>query len=93
MRATDDLLLVAGMRVTQRAKLIDAGITTLAELADHTGPVADLAVRIVDKLVAQARLQVLQRDTGTPQFEVADPTTAGVATRSRRGGSVLRLRR
>lgn len=72
VRATDDLLLVAGMRVTQRAKLIDAGITTLAELADHTGPVAGLAVRIVDKLVAQARLQVLQRDTGTPQFEVAD---------------------
>ena len=41
VRATDDLLLVAGMRVTQRAKLIDAGITTVAELADHTGPVAN----------------------------------------------------
>ena len=73
VRATDDLLLVAGMRVTQRAKLIDAGINTLAELADHTGPVADLPARTVDKLVAQAKLQVRQRDTGTPQFEVADP--------------------
>ena len=73
MRATDDLLLVAGMRVSQRAKLIDAGITTLAELAEHTGPVADISVRTMDKLVAQARLQVRQRDTGTPQFEVADP--------------------
>jgi len=72
VRAADDLLLVAGMRVTQRAKLIDADITTVAELADHAGPVASLAVRIVDKLVAQAKLQVLQRDTGTPQFEVAD---------------------
>ena len=40
VRAADDLLLVAGMRVSQRAKLIDAGITTVAELADHTGPVA-----------------------------------------------------
>jgi uncharacterized protein len=73
VRATEDLLLVAGMRVTQRAKLIDAGITTLDELADHTGPVAELSVRTVDKLVAQAKLQVCQRDSGTLQFEVADP--------------------
>ncbi len=73
VQATDDLLLVAGMRVTQRAKLIDAGINTLAELADRTGPVADLPARTLDKLVAQAKLQVRQRDTGTPQFEVADP--------------------
>jgi uncharacterized protein len=72
VRATDDLLLVAGMRVTQRAKLLDAGITTLTELAGHTGPVADLPARTVDKLVAQAKLQVRQRDTGTPQYEVAD---------------------
>ena len=73
VRATDDLLLVAGMRVSQRAKLLDAGIGTLAELAEHTGPVAGLSARTLDKLVAQAKLQVRQRDTGTPQFEVADP--------------------
>jgi predicted RecB family nuclease len=73
VRATDDLLLVAGMRVSQRAKLIDAGVNTLAELAGYTGPGADLPVRTLDKLIAQAKLQVRQRDTGTPQFEVADP--------------------
>ena len=73
VRATDDLLLVAGMRVSQRAKLLDAGINTLAELAAHTGPVADLPARTLEKLVAQAKLQVRQRDTGIPQFEVADP--------------------
>jgi predicted RecB family nuclease len=73
VRATDDLLLVAGMRVSQRAKLLDAGITTLAELADHTEPVPELPVRTLEKLIAQAKLQVRQRDTGTPQFEVADP--------------------
>jgi uncharacterized protein len=73
VRATDDLLLVAGMRVTQRAKFIAAGISTLDELADHTGPVADVSPRTSDKLVAQAKLQVRQRDTGKPQFEVADP--------------------
>ena len=33
LRATDDLLLVAGMRVSQRDKLIDAGITTIGGLA------------------------------------------------------------
>jgi uncharacterized protein len=73
VRATDDLLLVAGMRVTQRAKLIEAGLTTIVELAEHTGPVAELSVRAVDKLVAQAKLQVRQRDSGIPQYEVIDP--------------------
>ena len=73
LRATDDLLLVAGMRVAQRDKLIDAGISTIAELADHTGPVPDLAVGAIGKLTAQAKLQVRQRDTGTPQFEIVDP--------------------
>ena len=32
----DDLLLVAGMRVSQRATLIDAGISTVADLAAST---------------------------------------------------------
>jgi predicted RecB family nuclease len=73
VRATDDLLLVAGMRVSQRAKLLDNGINTLAELADHTLPVPGLAVRSLGKLITQAKLQVRQRDTGTPQFEIADP--------------------
>jgi predicted RecB family nuclease len=73
VRAADDLLLVAGMRVTQRAKLIDAGITTLSELANHTGPVDNVSARSLAKLVAQANLQVRQRDAGTSQFEVADP--------------------
>ena len=73
VRAADDLLLVAGMRVTQRAKLLDAGITTLDELANHTGPVDNVSARSLAKLVAQANLQVRQRDAGTPQFEVADP--------------------
>ncbi|MGO9383542.1 MAG: TM0106 family RecB-like putative nuclease [Mycobacterium sp.] len=73
LRATDDLLLVAGMRVTQRDKLIDAEITTVAELAGHTGPVPDLAPSALGKLTAQAKLQVRQRDTGTPQYELVDP--------------------
>ncbi len=73
LRATDDLLLVAGMRVSQRDKLLDAGVTTVAELADHTGPVPDLASGALGNLTAQAKLQVRQRDTGIPQFEIVDP--------------------
>ncbi|MFZ0717394.1 TM0106 family RecB-like putative nuclease, partial [Mycobacterium sp.] len=73
VRAADDLLLVAGMRVTQRAKFIDAGISTLDELAHHAGPVDNVSARSLAKLVAQADLQVRQRDAGTPLFEVADP--------------------
>ena len=73
VRAANDLLLVAGLRVTQRAKLIDAGISTLDELAHHTGPVDNVSARSLAKLVAQADLQVRQRDAGTPLFEVADP--------------------
>jgi len=73
LRATDDLLLVAGMRVRQRDKLIGAGITTVAEVAEHTGPVPDLAPGVLNKLTAQARIQVRQRETGVPQFEMVDP--------------------
>lgn len=73
VRATDDLLMVAGMRISQRNTIIDAGITTVAQLAEHRGPVPGLATSARDKLIAQARLQVLQRDTGSPQFEIFDP--------------------
>ena len=73
LRETDDLLLVAGMRVGQRDRLLDAGITTLGELAGHTGPVPDLASAALGKLTAQAKLQLRQRDTGTPQFDIVDP--------------------
>jgi predicted RecB family nuclease len=72
VRASDDVLLVAGLRVSQRAKLIDAGITTVAELAAHSGTVAGMSARSLNALVAQAKLQVLERESGTPQFEVAD---------------------
>ena len=73
LRATDDLLLVAGMRVTQREKLLEAGVTTVAGLAERTAPVPGMASNALAKLTQEARLQVRQRDTGVPQFEVVDP--------------------
>ncbi|MGY4649274.1 TM0106 family RecB-like putative nuclease [Mycobacterium sp. URHB0021] len=72
VRAHDDLLLVAGMRVSQRARLIDADITTVHELAGHTGPVDELSARTVKTLAAQARLQVAERVDGKPPYEVVD---------------------
>ena len=73
VRAHDDLLLVAGMRVSQRARLIDAGVTTLHELADHGGAVPELSARMVKALTGQARLQVADRVDGKPPYEVVDP--------------------
>ncbi|MCI4674946.1 TM0106 family RecB-like putative nuclease [Candidatus Mycolicibacterium alkanivorans] len=72
VRAQDDLLLVAGMRVSQRARLIDAGITTMTDLAQHEGPVPDLPARAVTALGSQARLQIAPRVDGRPPFEVVD---------------------
>jgi uncharacterized protein len=72
VRAHDDLLLVAGMRVSQRARLLDAGITTAHELAAHDGPVPELSARTVRSLVEQARLQVADRVNGKPPYEVID---------------------
>ncbi|CAM4462859.1 putative RecB family nuclease, family [Mycobacterium basiliense] len=73
LRAGDDLLLVAGMRVTQREKLLDVGITTVSELANYTGQVPELAPAALSKLCAQAKLQVCQRSTDIPQYEIVDP--------------------
>ncbi|MFI5510810.1 TM0106 family RecB-like putative nuclease [Mycobacterium sp. NPDC051804] len=72
VRAHDDLLLVAGMRVSQRARLIDADITTVADLARHTGPVLELSARTVKALADQARLQTSPRVNGKPPYEVVD---------------------
>jgi uncharacterized protein len=72
VRAHDDLLLVAGMRVSQRARLIDAGVDTLHQLAAHDGPVPQLSTRTVKALTAQARLQVTDRVDGKPPYEVVD---------------------
>ena len=77
VRESDDLILVANMRLSQRATLNEAGITTVAELAAHTGSVDGMADSTVATLTAQARLQVAERESGEPQFEVFDPEPLG----------------
>jgi predicted RecB family nuclease len=73
VRAHDDLLLVANMRVSQRARLIDADITTMTTLAQHDGPVPELPARTVASLTAQARLQLAPWVDGKPPYEIVDP--------------------
>ncbi|MEW5808469.1 MAG: TM0106 family RecB-like putative nuclease [Actinomycetota bacterium] len=73
VRAHDDLLLVAGMRVSQRARLLDAGVTTVRELAAHQGAVPGLPPRTVAALTGQARLQIADRVDGKPPYRVVDP--------------------
>ena len=73
VRERDDLLLVAGMRASQRARLIDAGITTVADLARHDGPVPELPARTMAALTTQARLQTTPKIDGKPPYEVTDP--------------------
>lgn len=85
VRAHDDLLLVAGMRVSQRARLLDADIATVHELAAHDGPVPELSARTIRTLTAQARLQVADRDDGKPPYEVVDPQPLMVLPDADRG--------
>ncbi len=78
-----DLVLVAGMRLDQRSKLIRQGVRTIDDLADRTAAVPGLSRSTQDRLVRQARLQTeseaeqhAHRGTGhatKPRFEVLDP--------------------
>lgn len=59
-----DVLLVAGMRTTQRARLRAAGITTIDELAAGDVPVDGIGGHTLAGLREQARLQVEQDPPG-----------------------------
>jgi predicted RecB family nuclease len=73
--ADDHLSLVANMRRSQTTRLVEAGITTVAALAGAEP--AERPVRIgahtFDALRDQARLQVGQRTTGRPSYELLPP--------------------
>ncbi len=58
VEATRDLLLVAGMRITQRARLNAVGIHTIDDLADSTGEVEGIGSAALATLREQARMQL-----------------------------------
>ncbi|GEL98908.1 TM0106 family RecB-like putative nuclease [Cellulomonas terrae] len=69
-----DVLLVAGMRSTQRARLAAAGVRTIDQLATSTGAVAGIGVATLADLRRQAALQVRQESAPEPLvFEVVEP--------------------
>ena len=69
--AGDHLGLVANMRSTQARRLRDAGITTMAALADHKGgSIAGMAGAVFARLCSQAALQVAKRRDGADRHEV-----------------------
>jgi predicted RecB family nuclease len=71
-----DLVLVAGMRLDQRTKLIRQGVRSIDDLAVRTAPVATMSKTTLDRLVRQASLQIKTEQEGQeggPAFELADP--------------------
>ncbi|MGO4784274.1 TM0106 family RecB-like putative nuclease [Cryobacterium sp. W22_MBD10_FK3] len=85
VEAHRDVLLVAGMRLTQRRHLLEAGLTTIEKLAASTGPVDGMVDATTGALRAQARLQLASRQLAAgqpghadaPAFEVYNPVALG----------------
>ncbi len=76
--AADDLSLVAGMRRGHRAVLRDAGVDSVESLASADpdaliARVAGLSGSVGRRLHRQARLQVSERRTGVPAYELLAP--------------------
>ncbi|HEY8281509.1 MAG TPA: TM0106 family RecB-like putative nuclease, partial [Leifsonia sp.] len=70
IQAARDVLLVAGMRVTQRERLLQAGISTIDALAASRGPVDGMAEGTLEALREQAALQVQARPDAPPPVRV-----------------------
>ncbi|GAA3765519.1 TM0106 family RecB-like putative nuclease [Microbacterium kribbense] len=77
--ASRDLLLVAGMRPTQRERLRDAGIRTIDDLAAASTPPAKMSTETFGLLRTQAALQ-LASPAGVPAPEGTDVTGPAVPT-------------
>src|SRR5450631_3202747 len=70
--AADDLSLVAGMRKDHRQSLLAAGIFTVADLGRADPGVLPRTIGKLsrERLAQQARLQVAERTTGAPVYEL-----------------------
>lgn len=71
----DHLSLVANMRRTQTVRLTEKGIDTVAQLgaAMPSDRPARIGAHTFETLRNQARLQVNQQATGTPEYELLEP--------------------
>lgn len=70
--AEDSLALVAGISRSQRQKLEEVGIDTMAGLAARIDRIPKMAIETQRRLATQARLQSARRAGGPPSFELRD---------------------
>lgn len=78
-RDEDHLSLVAGLRRSQARKLAAGGFPTVRALAaSGEAPIRGLQTPVEQRLRAQARLQVEQRQTGTVHYELVEPVESGL---------------
>lgn len=75
-RDEDHLSLVAGMRGDQIKKLVAVGVTTVQTLGELPAGTPDVRIgaATLERLRGQARLQVAQRRSGEPSYELLLPT-------------------
>jgi predicted RecB family nuclease len=73
-----DVLLVAGMKLTQRLKLNEAGIATIEQLADRQTPVPGLADGTLASLQEQAAMQLTTTADGKPAVKVYNKSALAV---------------
>lgn len=78
--AARDVLLVAGVRLPQRRRLLEAGVATIDQLAVRTEPVADVRESTLERLREQARLQLVQE--ADPAGRVVAEVTSAAALRA-----------
>jgi uncharacterized protein len=78
IQSSRDVLLVAGMRVTQRARLAEAGIRTIEALAESAGEVDGIAPSTLAAMRRQASLQLDAVDGSPPPIEVHNASALAV---------------
>ncbi|PZR52924.1 DNA helicase [Xylanimonas oleitrophica] len=86
VQAHRDVLLVAGLRASQRARLAAAGIVTIDDLAASTGRVEGIGTETIEGLREQARLQ-LEADRGAGGGVAPDVASDGGAHGGVDGGA------
>ena len=68
-----DVLLVAGLRVGQRAKLRAAGVRTIEQLVAHAGSIDGISDATLGALRQQGSLQLRPGSAGAPAWTVINP--------------------
>ncbi|WP_245746084.1 AAA domain-containing protein [Nocardia altamirensis] len=77
LAAARDLLLVAGMSTTTRARLREAGVSTIDRLVGTESTVRGVPPRSFAALRRQAEIQLRREDSGQPTHSLVDPIALG----------------